>query len=199
MVRSARLAAVTGLVVAGLLVGCATGDGRDLAPAIQPPPPPPTTAPPTTVLPDPTIDVLAPWPAGGQITPSAGCGTGAAAPALTWFASGVSPVEYLVAIAVDGVVQDVLVGIPPETTGLSDSRLPAGAFWWPPTEVGRRWPGVCGPEGATATFTVYALNQQLEAADDADVAEVASLAELTAVAHDIATGLVPPPAPTPTS
>jgi hypothetical protein len=195
MVRSARLAAGACAALMGVLAGCATGDGRQMAPAVQPPPPPPTTVPATTV---PAIDVLAPWSAGGPLTPATECGTDAAAPALTWLTTDLAPVEYLLTVAVDGTVQDALVGIPADATGLRDDELPEGAFWWPPTEVGRRWPGVCGVADATATFTVYALNQQLEAADDADVAEVASLAELTAAAYDIVSGLVPAPAPTPT-
>jgi hypothetical protein len=189
---------VTAAVLSGfVLAGCASGDGRQLAPAVAPPPPPPTTTPPTTPDGAPvgqSLDLVAPWADGGPIPAEYGCGTTALAPSLAWSGVGAGTVELLVTIAVDGVPTDALVGIPASAPGLDAGAVPAGAFWWPPSDVGRRWAGVCG--GADVTFTLYALNQQLEAADDAGVAEVASIAELTATGSDTVTGSVAEPATT---
>lgn len=179
----------------GLATGCSTGDGRDLAPAVAPLPVTTTTAPPTTA-PMP-LQLFAPWAAGDPLPDRYGCDTEVAVPALTWADVPDGTVELAIAFASGGATQQVLVGIAPDVTGMSDDTLPDGAFWWPPSDLDAVWTGACADDPANELrFSLYALNQQVEAADDTSVKDLVELLTTTAIDQTSVTGYltdVPPP------
>jgi phosphatidylethanolamine-binding protein (PEBP) family uncharacterized protein len=183
------------LALVGLATGCSTGDGRDLAPAVAPLPVTTTTAPPTTApLP---LQLFGPWAAGEPLPDRYGCDTEVAVPALTWADVPDGTVELAIAFAVGGATEQVLVGIAPDVSGMSEDAVPDGAFWWPPGDVDAEWAGACSDDPATEfRFTLYALNQQLEAADDTSVTDLVALLTTTAIDQVSVTGNhtdVPPP------
>jgi phosphatidylethanolamine-binding protein (PEBP) family uncharacterized protein len=193
----------TGLTIAltaGGVAGCSTDDGRTLAPAQAPLPAATTTVTPSTVprttVPAP-MQLSAPWGSGGAIPDRYGCDTTAAAPALSWIDVPPGTVELALEISTDGSAEQVLAGIDPTSSGLSEEGLPFGAFWWPPSEVGAAWQGLCPSDpGVEHRLTLYALNQQLEAADDTSVTDVVALLTLTAIDQASVTGRTseaPPP------
>lgn len=74
---------------------------------------------------------------------------------------------------------------------LNEGQLPEAAFEWPNSSGQAAWFAPCPPDGETHRyqFTVYALNQQLEAADDAPVTEVLSILDATTIARSSVSGL----------
>ena len=179
-----------------LVVACSTDDGRALPPAVEPLP---TTTTTTTVptLPGPSLRLVAPWGPDGLVPTRSGCGTDADAPAVSWTGVPDGTAELAVVFSIDGVPQEALVGVEPTTEGLTEATLPEGAFWWPPSAVDARWPGWCtdDPE-ADLQITVYALNQQVEAADDTSVTELVGVIAFTAIGQATVIGrLDVPPAP----
>jgi phosphatidylethanolamine-binding protein (PEBP) family uncharacterized protein len=183
------------LVLLGVAAGCSTDDGRDLAPAVAPLPVTTTTVPPTTAaLP---LQLFPPWTEGEPLPERYGCGTDVTAPALAWTDVPDGTVELAIAFAAGGSTEQVLVGIAPDVSGMSDVALPDGAFWWPPGDVDAAWTGACSDDPATEfTFTLYALNQQVEAADDTSVTDLVALLTMTAIDQASVTGQhtdVPPP------
>ena len=166
-----------------------------MAPAVAPLPVTTTTAPPTTVpLP---LQLFAPWTEGEPLPERYRCGTDVTAPALAWTDVPPGTVELAIAFAAGGATEQVLVGISPDVSGMSDVELPEGAFWWPPSDVDAAWTGACSDDPATQfRFTLYALNQQVEAADDTSVTDLVALLTMTAIDQDSVTGSltdVPPP------
>jgi len=184
----------------GLAAGCSTDDGRTLAPARAPLPAATTTVPPSTVplttVPAP-MRLFAPWSSGEAIPGRYGCDTRAVAPALSWIDVPPGTVELALEVSAAGSTEQVLAGIEPTSSGLSEAELPFGAFWWPPSDVGAAWQGACPSDpDVEYRFTLYALNQQLEAADDTSVTDVAALLTLTAIDQASVTGRTseaPPP------
>ena len=137
----------------------------------------------------------------GRLPSRYGCPTEVATPALSWTGVPESTVELAVVFSTGGIVDHVLVGIEPTASGLTEDSLPSGAFWWPPSEVDAVWPGLCAADGnidgsVDHQFTVYALNQQLEAADDTAVTDLVGLLALTAVGQATVTGRLDVPATT---
>lgn len=174
-----------------VLTAC-NGDGRRLAPPQAPAPTTTAVVPSTAVL-----QVFAPWTKEDPIPDRYGCGGDF--PALTWTGVPDGAVDIAVVVAADGRPTDVLAGVPVDASGLGAGNLPAAAFWWPPTEVGRGWPGLCGPDGTVYTFTVLALNQQLEAADDTSVTDLVELLTVTSAASASVSGQLDEPPTTPTT
>jgi Raf kinase inhibitor-like YbhB/YbcL family protein len=96
-------------------------------------------------------------------------------PPLAW--SGVAAGTAEVALVVDDpdaprgtYVHWVLVGLGPATAGLAEGAVPAGARQLPNSAGDAAWTGPCPPGGPAHhyRFTVYALRQEPEVADDAD-------------------------------
>ena len=190
------VAAVAVVSVAAVLVSaCSSGDGRSLPPAVEPLPTTTTTTPAT--IPGPSFRVVAPWGSDGLVPARSGCGTDAAAPAVSWTDVPGGTSELAVVFSIDGTPQEVLVGIDPVAAGLAEGALPPGSFWWPPSDTGARWPGWCTDDGdADLQITVYALNQQLEAADDTSVTELVGMIAMTAITQATVIGRLDVPSPT---
>lgn len=189
------------LVVVGVAVvaaACDTGDGRQLADPDAPLPPSTTAAPPSTVATAPTLPqgltLLAPWENDGAIPSRHTCDADDVAPALTWLEVPAGTVELAVTmIDIDAgdFVHWVLVGIPPDRSGLIEGELPDGAFHWVNSFGVAAYGGPCPPADETHRYLlrVHALNQQLEAADDASAAEVITLIEQTSIGTSSVTGV----------
>lgn len=173
---------------------CDTGDGRTLTepefplPAPQASEPPPTAestlpAEPTTV---PAAQVVAPWPDGAAIPARHTCDGDDVSPALTWSGLPLYTVEVAVTVTdldASGFVHWLVVGLPPSTAGLVEGQVPDAAIeWW--NSFGRPgWGGPCPPAGEEHryVFTVHALNQQVEVAENASTREVIEFLNATTI------------------
>lgn len=195
-----------------LLVGCDTGDGKQLQPYDPADYPSQTVA--TTVeeqfdvepAADSTIDqgdgtfepfgLVAPWVDGGDIDPLYTCDGLDVAPALSWGAVPAGTSEIAVALVDDSAVSDgqpfvhwVIGGLDPAEIALVEGDVPPGAlqalnFFG---DVG--YAGPCPPPGDDThryRLTAYALNQQLELADGDPATEfLDTIATLTIASTDV--------------
>lgn len=174
-----------------VLTACSTGDGRTLTPPEFPPPQtvaPETTAPIEPIEPPPPLELelIAPWPDGSAIPARHTCDGDDVAPALNW--TNVPPDAVELAITVvdldaNGFVHWVLSGIDPMRTSLTENEQPRPGFESVNSFGLRGWNGPCPPvnEEHLYQFTIHALNQPLEVADDAPATEVISTLNLIAI------------------
>jgi len=184
------------VVLAVGLSSCATGDGRTLNPPVFPPPetiPPDPTVPPEPTAPAP-FALIAPWQDGAEIPVRYTCTGDDISPALTW--SNVPPGALELAITVvdldaSGFVHWILYGIDPGRTSLVEDERPRPGAEWINTAGTTGWTGPCPPIGEEHRyqFTVHALNNRLEVADDALATEVISTLNLVAVDQGAVTGV----------
>ena len=193
------------LAALALVVTACNDDGRDLRSPILPPPPSttaaPTTMPPgeeafitapsTTTLP-PSFQLVTAWPNGAAIPARHTCDDADVAPALSWTTVPLDTVELAVTM-VDldaNFVHWVMVGISPTRTALAEDEVPPGAIEWSNDFGDVGYGGPCPPGGDTHTylFTVHALNQQVEVADDADATEVVDLLNQTSILESSVSG-----------
>ena len=189
--------------------GCDTGDGKQLQPYDPTDYPTQTVA--TTLAPNvsnefdldpgPELDVeafalAAPWLDGGDIDPRHTCDGLDVAPALSWGAAPAGTVEIALALVdVSAVSEDqpfvhwVIGGLDPAEIALVEGDVPPGAiqalnFFG---DVGYRGP--CPPpvdEAHLYRLTAYALNQQLELADEGLANEfLNTIAMLTVASTDV--------------
>jgi Raf kinase inhibitor-like YbhB/YbcL family protein len=84
----------------------------------------------------------------------------------------------------------VMFGISPTRTGLAEDEVPPGAIEWTNDFGATGYGGPCPPGGETHTylFTVHALNQQVEVADDATATEVVDLLNQTSILESSVSG-----------
>lgn len=203
------LAAIMLVVVAG----CDRGDGRTLDDPRFPPPVttvPATTLPAGTELPNPgspgtglpgtgsgaetgSLQLVAPWPSGAAIPARYTCDGDDVAPALAW--SGVPAGTMELALTVTdadagGFVHWIVSGIDPALGWIGDGTLPAGSATWASSFGDAGWGGPCPPDGEEHryVFTLRALNQPLEAADDLGATEVVALLDAITAAQTSVTG-----------
>jgi Raf kinase inhibitor-like YbhB/YbcL family protein len=180
------------LVVTIILAACDTGDGRTLDPPVFAPPDattPQTTVPDITLpaeAPVAQLQLVAPWPNGAALPSEYTCDDADVAPALTW--ANVPPGTTELAVTVtdldaDGFVHWILFAIDPTRTGLPAGEVPDGVFQWPNSFGNPGWDGPCPPPGIEHryVFTIHALNQQLEVADDASAQEVVATLNFTTI------------------
>jgi Raf kinase inhibitor-like YbhB/YbcL family protein len=188
--------ALAPLATAVLLVACSS-DGRTLPDPVFPLPatvPPETTVPPAP----PAFDLLAPWPDGAELPTTSTCDGEGLSPALTWVGVPAGTVELAVTVVDldDALTANWIVyGIDPGLTGLLEGEVPAGAIVGPNAAGETTWAPPCPPSGTSHRFqfSVHALNQQLEVADDATAAEVISAINVVALAQSSVTGTVTRP------
>jgi Raf kinase inhibitor-like YbhB/YbcL family protein len=195
--RPARLLLSAGALA--LAVGaCDTNDGRQLAdPEFGLPvtAPPETTVAPETVPPppQPPFQLVAPWQDGAPVPERHSCDGEDVAPALTWVNVPADTLELAITVTdpdAGGFVHWIVYGIDPSRTGVWEGELPPEALVWRNSFGNQQWNGPCPPPGPAHQyrFTVYALNQQLEVADDASAAEVISVLDLIAIGRASVTG-----------
>jgi Raf kinase inhibitor-like YbhB/YbcL family protein len=198
--RTHRLALVA--VVLAVAAAC-NDDGRDMRdPAL--PLPPTTTAAPATMPPGeavftaptlaPSFQLVAAWPNGSTIPARNTCDDIDIAPALSWTSVPAGTVEL--AITMTDIDADfthwVMFAINPTLTGLAEGEIPVGGIQWPNDFGTVGWSGPCPPQGDPPhnyLFTVYALNQQLEVADDASTKELISILNQTAILQSSVSGM----------
>lgn len=187
---------ITGVLLCSVLAGCSS-DGRELADPVFPLP---VTAPPETAAPTlpPVFDLLGPWPDGGEIPIDYTCDGVGVSPALNWLGVPEGTVELAVTVVDldDGLAANWIVyGIDPRSTGLPEGATTAGALVWPNSAGDASWAPLCPPPGSSHRFqfSVHALNQQLEAADDADAAEVIDTINTIAISQSSVSGTVTRP------
>lgn len=199
--RPARLLAV-GVLIPGALIlsatACDTDDGREMKDPVYPPPvtaPPETTPPPETPLPPPAplMQLVAPWQDGAEIPVRHTCDGEDVSPALSWVNVPEGTVELAVTVTdpdAGDFVHWIIYAVDPTRTGLLEGETPPEALQWQNSFGDSAWAGPCPPAGAPHLyrFTVYALNQQLEVADDASAAEAISMLELIAIQQATVTG-----------
>ena len=200
--RPTRVAGVAVLVAAMALIaaGC-NDDGKELDDPVFPPPattvvatslPSDTQA---TVLPVAPMALVAPWVDGSPIPERHTCAGAGLSPALTW--SNVPPGTVELAISVVDLdagqyVHWLVYGVSPLETGVVEGQLPELAFEWPNSSGSTAWSAPCPPAGEEHRYviTLYALNQQLESADDAPATEVLSNLNAISIAQSTVSGTV---------
>lgn len=202
MSGSTRLARTVALAASFtiLVAACGERSGKVLDDPVFGPPAPPveTTEPggqvPETPLPLP-LTLVTPWVDGAMIPDRNTCADVGVSPAMTW--SNVPPGTVEMAVSVvdvdaDSFVHWIVYGISPIAPGLNEGQLPEATFEWQNTAGQTGWFAPCPPAGETHRymFTVYALNQQLEAADDATPTEVLSILDATTIARSSVSGLM---------
>ena len=176
------------------LAACDTGDGRDLEPPVFPLP--------ATTLPvedaaasAPTLPVepvsqplqlVAPWRDGVAVPTRYTCDGDDLSPPLTWSNVPVDAVELAVTVTdldAPDFVHWIVYGIPVGTTGLTEGTPPDGAALWPNGSGAGDYVGPCPPAGEEHryAFTVHALNQQVEPADEMSATEFIENLNLTSI------------------
>jgi Raf kinase inhibitor-like YbhB/YbcL family protein len=189
-----------------LIVGATAcnDDGRDMREPEFPLPPTTTLAPatippgeelltaPSTTLP-PAFQLIAPWPNGAAIPQRHTCDDVDVAPAISWTSVPADTVDIAVTMTDEtaGFTHWVMTGISPTRTGLAEAEVPPGAKEWGNDFGEQRYGGPCPPVGDnshTYLFTVHALNQQLEVADDATTAELIEVLRQTSILQSSVSG-----------
>lgn len=177
------------LVALGLLLtACGDRSGKTLDDPIFPLPATTvaTTVPPPTTMPPAALSLVAPWVDGAEIPARHTCAGAGVSPALTWADVPADAVELAVTVVdldADQFVHWIVYAIPVSATGLVEGQVPDGAFEWPSSSGLPGWQELCAPAGETHRyhFTIHALNQQLEVADDASATEVLSILNATSI------------------
>ncbi len=141
------------------------------------------------------LALTASWIDGATVPGRQTCLGDGVSPALTW--TNVPPGTIELAITVvdgdaDGFVHWIVYALRPDQPGLVEGQLPDIAFEWPNSAGERAFEPLCPPAGETHRygFTLYALNQQLEVADDAGASDVIAQLEATTIEQASVFGLV---------
>lgn len=181
---------------------CGTGCGRD-GRTLDPPtaPLPATTLPVEAVPSDPTppppppMSVIAPWPDGAAIPERHTCDGDAISPALSW--TGVPAGALELALTVTDLDDPrstlwILDALEPTRSGLVEGQVPDEGIERTNSYGVAGWEAPCPPAGETHRyqFTLHALNQQLEVADDASADEVISMLNAIAIDQASVSGVV---------
>jgi Raf kinase inhibitor-like YbhB/YbcL family protein len=183
------------LVVLLAVAACDVGDGRTLDEPTFPLPAttlPADTIPPETA-PPPELFLVAPWANGSPIPERYTCDGEDVSPALSWSNLPAGTMELAITVTdpdAGGFVHWIVSAITPETTGLVEGEVPGGAREWINDFGELGWNGPCPPAGPAHLyqFTVHALNQPLQLADDVPAAEVISTLNLIAIGQRSVSG-----------
>ncbi|MEO6569939.1 MAG: YbhB/YbcL family Raf kinase inhibitor-like protein [Ilumatobacteraceae bacterium] len=197
------LAPVIITCLAVVTAGCVRSDGRTLRDPVFPPPATVVTGStvpqvdrlPTETAPPVEFQLLAPWQDGAEIPVRFTCDGDALSPPLSW--SGIPDGTTELAITVvdldlDGAAHWILYAMSPTTSNLVEGITPDDALSWTNDFGSADWEPLCPPVGTTHRyqFSVHALNQQLEVAEDASAAEVIDTLDLVAIDQGSVTGTV---------
>ncbi len=191
------------LTIAALgVVACATDDGRQLAPPEFAAPA--TTSPASTLPAEPaattspvvpaTFSLIASWQNGTAIPTRHTCDGDNLSPALTWTNVPAGTVELAVTV-VDldavGFVHWVQTGIDPQVSSLVENEQPLPGTAWTNSAGTIGYFGPCPPpadDDHVYQFTVHALDQRLELADDVSAIDVISTLNRIAIGQASVTG-----------
>ncbi len=197
-----RLGSITIVLALCSLAACRS-DGRTLDPPTAPLPTPTTVAPSTvpgpptfvTEAPPQPMSVIASWPDGAAIPDRYTCEGAGLSPPLTW--TGVPAGTLELALTVSDLdngqyVHWLVDAMNGGRTGITEDQPPEEAIIRLNGAGQRAWEAPCPPPGETHRyqFTVHALNQQLEVADDLPAAEVVALLNVIATDQGSVTGVV---------
>ncbi len=196
--RPAHLAALVA-VLSLALAACGERSGKVLDEPVFPPPATPAPADvatetvPVSTAPLP-LTLVTPWVDGAAIPARNTCADAGVSPAMTWSNVPAGTVELAVSVVdpdADSFVHWIVYGISPVTPGLGEGQLPEATFEWENSAGQPGWFAPCPPDGETHryVFTVYALNQQLEVADDAGPTEVLSVLDAITIARSSVSGI----------
>jgi len=207
--------ALLALLAAGLVVAaaaCDEGDGREMRPPSSAQRAaattttsssttssipgviggPVTTSPgaPTTTT---AFGLSAPWEDGGTIDARFTCDGEDRSPLLTWTAPPAGTVEMALLVTdddADGYVHWAVARIPPTAGEKGEGATITGATEGANDFGDVGWGGPCPPAGEPHTyrFSLYALSQQAELADDFTSEDLLELADSTAIAVAEVTG-----------
>lgn len=181
-------------MIAGI-TGCSSDDGRTLDQPTEPLPVIVTTS--TTgpaPAPLPPLKLVAPWLDGASIPVAHTCDGDDTSPALTFADVPPGAAELVVIVTdldADGFIHWLLSGIDPAQPGLVEGEIPSGATEWNNSFGNLGWNGPCPPPGANHRyqFTVHALNQPLELADDAAATEAIAAINSTSIGQYSVSGV----------
>ena len=190
-----RIVSTVSLLVL-LVAACGDRSGKVLDEPVFPPPAtqPVVTAPPTTLAPPEPFGLVAPWVDGAEIPVRHTCAGDGLSPALFWSGVPTETVELALTVVdadADRYVHWIVYAISPIETGTLEGAPPTASFEWPNSSGAAVWQAPCPPDGDTHRyeFTLHALNQQLEVADDASAADVLSILNATTIARSTVVGL----------
>lgn len=182
-----------------LLAACGDRSGKTLDDPVFPLPATtvPTTVPAVSTLPpEPAgpFTVFASWVDGSEIPERHTCVGDGISPALSWSGVPVGTVELaLVVVDLDDGASTnwVVVGVGAAETGMAEGRLPPTGFEWVNASGSTAWVPPCPPSGTSHRyeFALYALNQQLEPADNAPATDVIELLDAITIARSFVTGV----------
>lgn len=187
-------------VAASLLAACDSGDGRSLEPPVFPPPAttiPVDSSPSGSIAAEPPaapLRIVAPWPEGARIPVRHTCDGENVSPALTWTDVPDGTAELALTLTdldAPSYVHWVVYGIAPEVTGAAEGTVPDGAIVRTNSAGSVGYAGPCPPDGETHRylFTVHALNQQVEPADETDAVEIVELLQLISIDQSSVSGV----------
>lgn len=188
------------LVSLVLLAACGDRSGKTLDdPVVTPPVTAPATPAVLTLPTDPLeapgeFAVTASWVDGTELPARHTCAGAGVSPALTWSNVPLDTVELALTVVdldAGGTTNWIVVAIPANEPGMAEGQLPVGAFESANSSGSSAWVAPCPPAGETHRyeFTLYALNQQLELADDEDATDVIVLLDVTTIARTSVSGV----------
>ncbi len=200
--RTPMLAALAFSLAAGATAtACDTGDGRTLDQPVFGLPAttvPPTSAPVETIEPVAAVapmQLFAPWPDGAPIPGRHTCFGDGLSPGLSWIDVPVGTLELVVTLTnldTGGSTHWVVDAISPSTPSFGEGAIPPEAFERVNSSGATGYEPPCPPDGDShlVQFTLHALNQQLEVADDASADEIIAFLNQTALAQSSVSGIV---------
>lgn len=185
-----------------LLAACGDRSGKTLDDPVFPLPATtvPTTVPAASTLPPEPIESAAPltmfaaWVDGSEIPERHTCVGDGISPALSWSGVPLGTVELaLVVVDLDdgGSTKWIVAGIGAAETGMAEGQLPPTGFEWVNSSGSTAWVPPCPPSGSSQRyeFALYALNQQLEPADNAPATDVLELLDAITIARSFVSGV----------
>jgi hypothetical protein len=179
---------VDGTIIDGTVVDASSAVGNPL----------PGGSPAPTVEAEPAgLELVLPWENGAPIETTNTCDGADVAPAFSWSSPPPEAAELAIAMVDlsagtgDGVVHWVMSGIDPAALSIVEGVVPSGAIPYENDLGATGWSGPCPPAGEPAhiyRFTLYALNQPVNAAEGTPTQDVLATIENTALERVERTG-----------
>ena len=200
--RTATAIALT-LAIATTVTACDTGDGRTLdspefglpATTIPPTSAPAETVPPVDAAP---MQLFAPWSDGAPMPDRHTCLGEGLSPALSWIDVPAGALELVITLTnldTGGTTHWIVDAVSPFTGATEEGAIPPEAFERANSSGRPGYEPPCPDEGDShlVQFTLHALNQQLEVADDATTDEIIAFLNQTALDQSSVSGIATNP------